>query len=125
MEATSAQQRLTLMATSTSNRLAALARDVRQGLTNYPKQLSCCYFYDAEGSLLFEEICTLPEYYLTRAEREILAARTAELVTHFSEAVTLVELGSGSAAKTRLLIEAFLERPGTLRYVPIDIGRTV
>jgi dimethylhistidine N-methyltransferase len=125
MELASARQRLTLMATTSRNRLAALARDVRQGLTDDPKHLSCCFFYDVEGSLLFEEICTLPEYYLTRAEREILEVRAGELAAHFSQPTTLVELGSGSAAKTRLLIEAFLERHGMLRYVPIDICRTV
>src|SRR5205807_9694105 len=90
-----------------------------------PKRLSCCYFYDEEGSLLFEEICKLPEYYLTRAEREILETRAAELVASFSAPPTLVELGSGSAAKTRLLIEALLKRHPTVRYVPIDICRTI
>jgi L-histidine N-alpha-methyltransferase len=125
MKPTPARQRLKLIATSTSNRLARFARDVRQGLTENPKRLSCCYFYDEEGSLLFEEICKLPEYYLTRAEREILETRTAELVAPFSVPPTLVELGSGSAAKTRLLIEALLKRHPTVRYVPIDICRMI
>jgi L-histidine N-alpha-methyltransferase len=107
------------------NRLAAFARDVRDGLTAYPKHLSCCYFYDDEGSLLFEEICDLPEYYLTRAEREILEAHAAELAAPFHTPPALVELGSGNAVKTRLLIEAFLKRHETLRYVPIDICGTV
>lgn len=123
MEATSARQRFTLIASTTSNRLAAFARDVHRGLTAHPKHLPCCYFYDAEGALLFEEICTLPEYYLTRAEREILQARATEVIDRFPTPPTLVELGSGSAAKTRLLIEACLRRHGTLRYVPIDICR--
>jgi L-histidine Nalpha-methyltransferase len=125
MEPTPARQRFTLVATSTSNRLARFARDVHQGLTENPKRLSCCYFYDEEGSLLFEEICKLPEYYLTRAEREILETRTAELVAPFSVPPTLVELGSGSAAKTRLLIEALLKRHAKVRYVPIDICRMI
>ncbi len=114
-------QRFRLIATSASNRLAALARDVRQGLTATPKHLPCCYFYDAEGSLLFEEICQLPEYYLTRAEREIVEAQAGEIARQFATNVTLVELGGGSAVKTRLVIEAFLRRQETLRYVPIDI----
>jgi dimethylhistidine N-methyltransferase len=125
MHATPARQRLTLIAGNTTNRLAAFARDVHNGLTAHPKHLSCCYFYDGEGSLLFEEICALPEYYLTRAEREILEVRSGELIAQFSVAPTLVELGSGSAAKTRLLIETFLRAHGRLRYVPIDICRVM
>jgi len=61
MHATPARQRLTLIAGNTSNRLAVFARDVHKGLTASPKQLPCCYFYDGEGSLLFEEICAVPE----------------------------------------------------------------
>src|SRR5207237_4362309 len=125
MGSTTARQRFTLITGNTGERLTAFARDVRQGLTSHPKQLSCCYFYDGEGSVLFEEICALPEYYLTRAEHEILQARAAELVSRYPAAVTLVEFGSGSAAKTRLLIEAFLERRQTLRYVAVDICRLV
>jgi L-histidine N-alpha-methyltransferase len=125
MEVTSARQRFTLIAGNTSSRLAAFARDVHKGLTANPKHLPCCYFYDGEGALLFEDICALPEYYLTRAEREILETRAAELMSRFPVAPTLVELGSGSAAKTRLLIDACLRRHGTLRYVPIDICRAM
>src|SRR5438445_1466355 len=106
-KATPARQRLTLIAGKSSNRLAVFARDVHKGLTADPKHLPCCYFYDDEGSLLFEDICALPEYYLTRAEREILEARAAELISRFPVPLTLVELGSGSAAKTRLLIETW------------------
>src|SRR5207249_10087982 len=82
------------------------ARSVVEGLTARPKRLACRYFYDARGSELFEEICRLPEYYLTRAERSILEAHAGEIASLFSEPVALVELGSGSAVKTRLLIEA-------------------
>ncbi len=122
---TPAWQRLTWIATNTSTRLAAFARDVHAGLTAHPKQLSCCFFYDEEGSRLFEEICELPEYYLTRAEHEILEARADELMARFPAVPTLVELGSGNAAKTRLLIEAGLRRHQALRYVPIDICRVM
>jgi L-histidine N-alpha-methyltransferase len=121
METRRARSRFSLVAVPSSNRLAAFARDVRHGLTSSPKHLSCCYFYDGEGSFLFEEICALPEYYLTRAEREIFAARAADISARCPAATTLVELGSGSAVKTRLLIEALLARQETLRYVPIDI----
>jgi dimethylhistidine N-methyltransferase len=103
--------------------LAAFAQDARAGLLGDPKSLPCRYFYDAEGSRLFEAICELPEYYLTRAEREILVERSAELSARFPTEVTLVELGSGSAAKTQILIEALLRRHESLRYVPVDLSK--
>jgi dimethylhistidine N-methyltransferase len=102
--------------------LGAFAEDVRAGLTSEPKRLSCRYFYDAEGSRLFEAICELPEYYLTRTEAGILEQRAAELAARFDEPPTLVELGSGSAVKTRLLLRALLERHGSLCYRPIDVA---
>src|ERR1043166_6363994 len=88
------------------------AQDVRSGLTSAPKHLSCRYFYDTTGSELFERICELPEYYLTRAAHEILAAHAADLVALVPDDVVLVELGSGSALKTRLIIDALLARHG-------------
>ena len=117
--------RFTLIARDAGARLSAFARDVRAGLTAQPKTLSCCYFYDAEGSQLFDEICQLDEYYLTRAEREILTAHSDELVNLLPGERTLVELGSGNAAKTRILLKAFLRRQPTLCYVPLDICSTV
>ncbi len=99
------------------------AQEVREGLAASPKRLACRYFYDAAGSQLFEEICALPEYYVTRAEREILAERAEDIIAPFDTAIDLVELGSGSASKTRMLVEALLRRHGCLRYVPIDISR--
>ena len=95
------------------------------GLAGTPKSIPCRFLYDEIGSKLFEEICELPEYYLTRAEREILHARAGEIAARFDRAITLAELGSGSAAKTRLLIEAFLARHGRLRYMPVDISRSM
>ncbi len=83
----------------------ALRRDVRDGLTASPKTLPPKWFYDARGSELFERITRLPEYYPTRAEREILADRSGE-IARASGARTLVELGSGSSEKTRYLIDA-------------------
>jgi L-histidine Nalpha-methyltransferase len=117
--------RFRLIAMDASARLAAFARDVREGLTRRPKRLSCCFFYDQEGSNLFEEICELPEYYLPAAEREILLAKADSIVSGFSKEIALVELGSGNAAKTRILIEAILRRQKNLCYVPVDICRTV
>ncbi|MFF3947711.1 L-histidine N(alpha)-methyltransferase [Streptomyces sp. NPDC001902] len=99
---------------------AALRADVAHGLTRSPKQLPPKWFYDARGSELFEEITRLPEYYPTRAEREILHARAPE-IAKATGARTLVELGSGSSEKTRLLIGA-LGAP--LTYVPIDVSES-
>lgn len=111
----------TLIAGPRQDRRAAFARDVRAGLTANPKFLSCCYFYDQEGSQLFEEICALPEYYLTRAEREILQTYAEDLVARLPADARVVELGSGSSSKTRHLLSALLRRQHTLHYVPIDI----
>ena len=97
---------------------------VRAGLSGYPKTLPCRFFYDEVGSKLFEKICDLPEYYLTRAEREILINYAAEIVDELPSDITLVELGSGSAVKTRLLIEALLAQRNTLRFTPIDISKS-
>ena len=99
----------------------ALRADVTRGLTATPKSLPPKWFYDERGSVLFEEITRLPEYYPTRAEREILLARAPEIAAT-TGARTLVELGSGSGEKTRLLIEA-LRAHGTLdTYVPMDVS---
>ncbi|HYL80384.1 MAG TPA: L-histidine N(alpha)-methyltransferase [Candidatus Acidoferrum sp.] len=117
--------RLRLIEGGRGRDLAALARDVRAGLTGNPKRLPCRYFYDSEGSLLFEAICRLPEYYLPQAERESLLKGAGEIVSCCSPGAVLIELGSGSAAKTRILIEAFLARQAGLRYIPIDISRAM
>jgi len=99
----------------------ALRADVRTGLTASPKELPPKYFYDDRGSELFDEITRLPEYYPTRAERAILEAYADELAAR-SRADTLVELGSGTSEKTRLLLDA-LARAGTLaRFVPFDVS---
>lgn len=108
-----------------SARLSAFARDVKLGLSAQPKHLSCCYFYDAEGSNLFEDICELPEYYLPMAERENLESHSAAILSQIPNHFSLVELGSGNSAKTRILIEAILRRQPELWYVPVDICRTV
>lgn len=102
---------------------AELRADVREGLTADQKWLPPKWFYDAEGSKLFEKITALPEYYPTRSEREVLAARAAEIAER-TGAHTLVELGSGSSEKTRLLLDA-LTAHGTLEaFVPMDVSET-
>jgi dimethylhistidine N-methyltransferase len=110
----------------TARKEGDFAEDVRRGLTSRPKTLPPKYFYDELGSHLFDAICLLPEYYLTRAEAEIFARRAAEIVEAATSGagvgVTLVELGSGSASKTRRIIEALLERQKRLTYVPVDIS---
>jgi dimethylhistidine N-methyltransferase len=100
------------------------ARDVRDGLTRNPKQLLPKYFYDELGSRLFEAICALPEYYLTRAESEILRDRAPEIVSSIDGPVRLLELGSGSAEKTGFLIEALLAKQPELHYLPVDISES-
>jgi len=100
----------------------AFASDVRAGLTRKPKALSPKYFYDELGSRLFEAICWLPEYYLTRAESEILQTNALEIVSSIEGPVRLLELGSGSAEKTRYLIEALLAKQPELHYLPVDIS---
>lgn len=95
------------------------------GLTDNPKRLPCLYFYDEIGSQLFERICDLPEYYPTRTERSILQNHADDLVAHVDHHVDLVELGSGSASKTRLVVEALLRRHGQLRFIPVDISRSI
>ncbi|MFI0999754.1 L-histidine N(alpha)-methyltransferase [Streptomyces galbus] len=99
---------------------AALRADVLHGLTTTPKTLPPKWFYDAHGSALFELITDLPEYYPTRAEREILDARATEIAAA-SGARTLVELGSGSSEKTRLLLDALT---GLRAYVPVDVSES-
>ena len=98
-----------------------LRADVRAGLTADPRWLPPKWFYDARGSELFEEITRLPEYYPTRTERAVLAAH-APAIARLTEAKTLVELGSGSSEKTRLLLDALAAR-GTLgTFVPLDVS---
>lgn len=99
----------------------ALREDVRTGLTASPKWLPPKWFYDARGSELFEEITRLPEHYPTRTERAILAEHAAE-IARVTDAKTLIELGSGSSEKTRLLLDAFTRHGGLGTFVPLDVS---
>jgi L-histidine Nalpha-methyltransferase len=101
-----------------------MAADVRAGLTATPKVLPPKYFYDARGSELFDEITRLPEYYPTRTERSILLARAAGIAV-ITRAETLIELGSGTSEKTRLLLRALREAGTLRRFVPFDVDPAV
>ena len=101
-----------------------VASAVREGLGNQPKRLPPWLFYDEAGSRLFDEITERPEYYLTRTEREILADHAKEMVAQAAqgERLRIVELGAGSADKTRLLLTAAAERQRTVVYEPLDVS---
>jgi len=99
------------------DRRLALREEALHGLTSTPKELPPKWFYDRRGSELFEAITRLPEYYLTRAERSILERRADE-IAGLTEATTLIELGSGTSDKTRLLLDALSPR----RFVPFDVS---
>jgi L-histidine N-alpha-methyltransferase len=101
----------------------SLANDVLDGLTRPFKEIPPKHFYDSRGSALFERICELPEYYPTRAEREILVANADEIVER-TGAGELVELGSGSAEKARILLEAMSSARTLRRYVPVDVSES-
>jgi L-histidine N-alpha-methyltransferase len=101
-----------------------LAYDALDGLTRPFKEIPPKHLYDAEGSRLFEAICELPEYYPTRTERAILAARAQEIVAE-TGAEELVELGSGVPTKTRLLLDAMAAAGSLVRYVPVDVSEVV
>ena len=118
-------RRLSIVRLPDPSATESFAEAVRRGLQSRPKTLSCRYFYDAAGSGLFERICELPEYYLTRAEDAILREHAPEMVAGWSKAPTMLELGSGSSSKTRRLIGAALDLYGDLHYLPIDVSPTI
>jgi len=119
---TPVSERLFLYRASEPAQVASFADDVRSGLTVEQKHLPPKYFYDDLGSALFEAICELPEYYLTRAESEILERYAGEMIASLDGPIELVEFGSGSARKTRVLIGAALAAQPELAYHPIDIS---
>ncbi|HEY0377210.1 MAG TPA: L-histidine N(alpha)-methyltransferase [Pyrinomonadaceae bacterium] len=120
--------RLTLFRSSSEDTANTFSQDVLNGLTSSPKQLLPKYFYDKLGSRLFDAICYLPEYYVTRDEDEILHEKADQIIGESKISpqsnVNLIELGSGSSDKTRYLIEALLYQNPSLRYLPIDISLT-
>jgi L-histidine N-alpha-methyltransferase len=105
-----------------SGGLARMAEEIFHGLTRTPKRLPSKYFYDDAGSKLFEQITNLPEYYLTRAEQSLLEDRAAD-IARLARPEEIVELGAGSAKKTRLLIEAGLATGNLRRYTPLEVAQ--
>ncbi len=113
------------MKNSTQQKQNTFAEDILEGLTDNPKHLSSKYFYDDEGSRLFQEIMKLPEYYLTRSEDEIFRHQTEDIFADFkadNSDFDLIELGAGDGTKTSLLVDYFLKQKAEFRYVPIDIS---
>ena len=106
-----------IRATDPSN---SLAQDVIAGLRKTPKQLSPVWFYDELGSFLFDNICELPEYYITRIELEIMREHCMQMAHFVGRNATIIEFGSGTSLKTRTLLDC-LDMPAT--YVPVDIAR--
>jgi dimethylhistidine N-methyltransferase len=114
------------MQTSSAVKPNNFAEDVLKGLSSEPKFLSSKYFYDGEGSRLFQQIMNLPEYYLTRAEFEIFKAQTRQIYEAFTaqnKSFDLIELGAGDGTKTAVLIEYFVREKTDFTYSPIDISR--
>ena len=123
MQQSSAGKRSTMITTDIESFARSFAQDVDRGLSATPKHLPCVYFYDYQGSLLFERICSLPEYYLTGAEATILRTFSDEIASYLPPETALVELGSGSCVKTEYIIEELLEQYGKVVYSPIDVSR--
>ena len=118
-------QRFSLQTLGTGPAADDFARAFAEGLRGSPKTLPCRFFYDERGSELFERITGLAEYYPTRVELEILRGCAPEIARAFDVAPELVELGSGSAAKTRVLIRELIDAHGSLRFRPIDISPSI
>lgn len=116
------RSRLTIYDLARRNGHVDFANDIRRGLSSDPKYLFPKYLYDELGSRLFEAICEVDEYYLTRAEDEILTTHANEIVASIPQCDRLIELGSGSAQKTRKIIEALIRQQGELLFVPVDIS---
>jgi L-histidine Nalpha-methyltransferase len=108
--------------------LTALAEETLEGLSSSPKYLSSKFFYDENGSKIFQKIMRMPEYYLTNSEFEIFSEQAYTIIKSFSsekEAIELIELGAGDGIKTKLLIKELFRRNIKFRYIPIDISEEV
>ncbi len=99
------------------------AESVHQGLNGSPRILPSKYLYDAKGTDLFEQICDLPEYYLTRTEEEILIGYSSE-ISKITGPITLIELGAGSSRKTKILLQSYSEQQQNLDYIAVDVSES-
>ena len=113
---------LSLIKASKDNPQQSLKDAIAEGFKSTPKSIPALFFYDTAGSQLFEQICKLPEYYPTRTEHKILTDNAWNIISTVTGEVELVELGSGSASKTRVLIDAILANQSHLQYIPTDIS---
>lgn len=120
-----AEKRITVLSLPAAKRNYSVAQLVAAGLSARVKSLPPMLLYDERGSKIFEEICDLPEYYLTRTEAAILNQYADEMVAHCSQRVNLIELGSGSSSKTRILLDALFKHGSQTTYRPIDISETM
>ena len=119
-----ASERLSILNLMDDRDIEAAGQDVIAGLTGKQKSLPPKYFYDAKGSDLFEQICKLPEYYPTRTETAILKA-CSEAIALTTGPCEIVELGSGSSTKSRILLDAYEKVGYPLRYLPVDVSDTM
>src|SRR5512135_588949 len=102
--------------------IPSFAREVEEGISGFPKTLPCKLFYDAAGSELFEQITRLPEYYLTRCETRILRGQARPMVRAAGFPPNVIELGAGSAVKTRMILEALQAQRGAVNFYPVDVS---
>lgn len=114
--------RLSIVRVSNGSHKNTFAEDVHYDLTNFPKGLHPKYFYDSEGSDLFEQICETPEYYVTRTEASILERYSQQIAELNSDKKNIVELGSGSSIKTKYILSSFISNTGSITYLPIDVS---
>jgi dimethylhistidine N-methyltransferase len=101
----------------------AFERDLIEGLSDTPRSIAPKYFYDADGSALFDRICRTPEYYPTRTEKRILSEYAVDMAEMIGSSADIVEFGAGSLEKIRILLDSSLADSGDLRYLPVDISR--
>ena len=115
-------KRLSIIYAENKEKSVTFADDVKSGLSSFPKRIAPKYFYDNRGSALFEKICGVPEYYVTRTEASILQENSRDIAASNSDKHVIVELGSGSSVKTGYLLSAFLNNSGAVNYIPVDVS---
>lgn len=126
MEMDQSQNKINLIRIkSSAETINRFAQDVKKGLSAKQKSIPAVYFYDQKGSELFEKICGLEEYYQTRKESQIILDHAEEIALNSSEIADIIELGSGSSIKTKILLESFLIHNNSINYFPIDVSEEI